>query len=403
MGQRMHAATNSMFRTQDAKETAALFDEVVLLFKERINDHYGGRTEFLAHIMHVIAKDVGILADHPRFDTVRDLIFDLIVDEEFFMLPEIDWDEKRSTSQWWALRTELLRQKALVTDLDETKHLIEQVLIGLIKPVCMAAPDFVSGSTNTDDLTIQTTLLSRCGDARPIVQAMVDITFDPIVEECELFACLRQQLHRNHVEASGGNPDDLAGFQKTIVKAKSSKITDPIELVDTYLKGTLLPDFLDQSIDFTIPTKTRFEHHHMVAGSGHGKTQTLQYLIANDLEAVAKGERSIVVLDSQGDLIRNIATLKEFAPGGPLHDRVVIIDPTDVEYPVSLNLFDVGIERLSGYAPLERERLTNSILELDAKAECDLPLCDAADAAYSGCHHSYFARIDGARQSHQIR
>ena len=29
-----------------------------------------------------------------------------------------------------------------------------------------------------------------------------------------------------------------------------------------------------------------------------------------------------------------------------------------------LNLFDVGMERLSGYAPLERERLTNSILEL---------------------------------------
>jgi hypothetical protein len=29
-----------------------------------------------------------------------------------------------------------------------------------------------------------------------------------------------------------------------------------------------------------------------------------------------------------------------------------------------LNLFDVGMERLNGYAPLERERLTNSILEL---------------------------------------
>jgi len=67
---------------------------------------------------------------------------------------------------------------------------------------------------------------------------------------------------------------------------------------------------------------------------------------------------------SQGDLIRNIANLAEFAPGGPLHDRVVIIDPTDVEYPVSLNLFDVGIERLQAYPMLERERLTNSILEL---------------------------------------
>ncbi len=53
-----------------------------------------------------------------------------------------------------------------------------------------------------------------------------------------------------------------------------------------------------------------------------------------------------------------------FGPGAALHERIIIIDPRDVEWPVSLNLFDVGLERLSGYAPLERERLTNSILEL---------------------------------------
>ncbi|MCP4185412.1 MAG: DUF87 domain-containing protein, partial [Hyphomicrobiales bacterium] len=108
----------------------------------------------------------------------------------------------------------------------------------------------------------------------------------------------------------------------------------------------------------------RFEHHHIVAGSGHGKTQTLQYLIAKDLEAVERGERSVIVIDSQGDLIRNVSNLKIFAPGQPLHDRIVIIDPTDVEYPVSLNLFDVGIERINQYSQLDRERLTNSVLEL---------------------------------------
>ncbi len=53
-----------------------------------------------------------------------------------------------------------------------------------------------------------------------------------------------------------------------------------------------------------------------------------------------------------------------FAPGGALHDRIVIIDSTDVEYPVSLNLFDIGLERLDSHSLLDRERLTNSILEL---------------------------------------
>jgi hypothetical protein len=82
------------------------------------------------------------------------------------------------------------------------------------------------------------------------------------------------------------------------------------------------------------------------------------------LPDVAKGKKSIVVIDSQGDLIKRISHLKEFAPGGALHDRLVLIDPTDIEWPVSLNLFDVGLHRLSQYPAYDRERLTNSILEL---------------------------------------
>ena len=48
--------------------------------------------------------------------------------------------------------------------------------------------------------------------------------------------------------------------------------------------------------------------------------------------------RAVVVLDSRGDLIRTVANLKVFEPGERMHD------------PVSLNLFDARIERLSGYA-----------------------------------------------------
>jgi len=37
-----------------------------------------------------------------------------------------------------------------------------------------------------------------------------------------------------------------------------------------------------------IPDSSRFEHTLLLAGSGHGKTQTLQHLIALDLPEVAK-------------------------------------------------------------------------------------------------------------------
>lgn len=131
------------------------------------------------------------------------------------------------------------------------------------------------------------------------------------------------------------------------------------DVVDTYLAGTGLKDLFQLRTPFTIPEERRFEHMHIVAGSGHGKTQTLQYFIAKDLEDVAQHDKSVIVIDSQGDLINTILKAKTLPP-----DRIVLIDPEDISFPVSLNLFSVGQERLEGYNDLERERLTNSIIEL---------------------------------------
>lgn len=131
------------------------------------------------------------------------------------------------------------------------------------------------------------------------------------------------------------------------------------DAVDTYLSGTRLAALFSLRTPFEIPEELRFEHTHIVAGSGHGKTQTLQYLIAKDLPDVAAGAKSVVVIDSQGDLIGNILRAKMLEP-----EDIVLINPEDIAYPVSLNLFSVGQERLDAYSPLERERLTNSIIEL---------------------------------------
>ncbi|QXT41150.1 type IV secretory system conjugative DNA transfer family protein [Gymnodinialimonas ceratoperidinii] len=131
------------------------------------------------------------------------------------------------------------------------------------------------------------------------------------------------------------------------------------DVLQTYLNGTPLLELFSLRTPFTIPDQRRFEHLHMVAGSGHGKTQTLQYLIVQDLPHIASGDRSAVVIDSQGDLIKTILKHSGLPP-----ERIVLIDPEDIEWPVSLNLFSAGQERLAGYNTLERERLTNSIIEL---------------------------------------
>lgn len=132
------------------------------------------------------------------------------------------------------------------------------------------------------------------------------------------------------------------------------------DVIDTYLAGTHLKELFALRTPFEIPENSRFEHMHVIAGSGHGKTQTLQHFIAKDIQDIALGQKSVVVIDSQGDLINNI--LKARLPLD--QDQIVLIDPEDIHFPVSLNLFSVGQERLQSYGALEQERLTNSIIEL---------------------------------------
>lgn len=136
---------------------------------------------------------------------------------------------------------------------------------------------------------------------------------------------------------------------------------EPLSLRDQYrmyFQHTSLAPLLDVPVPYALPENIRFEHHHVMARTGHGKTQALQYLIAQDLEAVARGEASIVVLDSQRQMIDKIKRLKVFAPGQPLHGRLVIIDPEDIQYPVHLPLFQTKPDA----DPSEAERLHNSAI-----------------------------------------
>ena len=92
----------------------------------------------------------------------------------------------------------------------------------------------------------------------------------------------------------------------------------------------------------------------------------MQFLINHDLVRALEDDRSVVVLDSQGDLIRTISRLAYFNPAvaESLADRFVLVDPNDVEHPVCLNMFDFNRDRLSGYAPVDREKILNATVEL---------------------------------------
>lgn len=83
-----------------------------------------------------------------------------------------------------------------------------------------------------------------------------------------------------------------------------------------------------------IPINTRFEHQWIVAGSGHGKSQTIQQLISIDIPHILRGERSVIVIDSQDAIIPLLAGLQVWEDHP---DRLVYLDPSS-NTPPALNL-----------------------------------------------------------------
>lgn len=193
-----------------------------------------------------------------------------------------------------------------------------------------------------------------------LIEELVLPLFAAAPAKAKLFEAVREQLERNQHIVSGIPFDHDNRHSAKLIMPRDLDAA-PKEAVRDYLRETPFEQVFEADPPFQLLDGSRFEHHWICAGTGHGKTQTLQFLIANDLPRVARGEASVIVIDSQGDLIRNIAGLSFFAENP---DRLVLIDPTDIEWPVALNLFAMGTERLTAYSALDREKLLNSAIEL---------------------------------------
>ena len=186
-----------------------------------------------------------------------------------------------------------------------------------------------------------------------VAETISDIVFpffQPDAIDLGLFKVLRAQLDQNFNLASEG--------YKKLLEPKDFKGT-PREMIKTYLQGTPLEGLFLADVPFSFGTAI-FEHQWCVAPQGAGKTQYIQYQISQRLEEVAAGKASVLVMDSQSDLIKLISGLKIFAEGQPLHDKICLIEPSP-DFPLALNPFDMGKARLQGYNERTRETVTATL------------------------------------------
>lgn len=137
--------------------------------------------------------------------------------------------------------------------------------------------------------------------------------------------------------------------------------------LDAYLGDSPLRPLFLTEVPFRLPAAKRFEGHWIVARQGSGKTNALECLIHADLAEVAAGRASLLVMDSQGTapdtLIGRLASLKLFGKGEPLDGKLIYLEP-DLDYPLALNVFDIGLADMGELSASEREDIVSSASEV---------------------------------------
>jgi hypothetical protein len=177
---------------------------------------------------------------------------------------------------------------------------------------------------------------------------------NPAFIERGMFDPIAAQLSRNLAEVSGF-PYDEPKPKKPIKNPIDSKL--PLcELQHAYLQGTVFDDLLSLPVPLRLTHQDRFSHMHIIGGTGAGKTTLLENLILHDLKS--DNPPALVVVDSQGDLIRKISNLALLE-----NRRLILISPKDVLHPPALNVFDVNRDRLGSYDQATKEQVIAGVIQ----------------------------------------
>lgn len=288
-------------------------------------------------------------------------------------LPSEDELPGFSVEEGVRLRSALRRHQRFLSAHKRLLPIWRDHLVGVFSTLLEYFPDsaFVdiaeNGTADDDSLVLPSApAYALCEKLPEVIERLMVAFFRPEIVEARLFETLRERFDGNVLSASGYDPASGSTTPPRPIIPTESKQSEPAALVQAYLADTPFENLFNRQLPFAIPFPVRFEHTHIVGGSGHGKTQLMQFLIHHDLVRSQSDGRSVVVIDSQGDLIRTIAQLGYFSPSESpeFADRFVLVDPNDIEHPPCLNMFDFNRDRLSGYAPLDREKILNATIEL---------------------------------------
>jgi len=319
---------------------------------------------FAADIITDAIGDDDVYPSKAVLSALFDLLCQLYHDEALNRVDDSILKLRPNSRDAIAIREYLRFQIRFVQNYSDYMAQLQSHMAKLCRYLMTSIPLYaLEGESNQAFLSAQ--FIDLLPDVPEVVEAVGVSSFNDDLVAMNLLESLRRRFEANVMNVSKIDPRlPPINRHRYVMPTQATGMTDA-EIVESYLIGTPLRSFFKTKLPLAINEQARFEHNHILGGTGHGKTQFIQKWIAKDIEMAMQERRSIVLIDSQGDLINKIARLDYFNPEhGALKDKLVIIDPTDVQFPAAINMFALDDDRLTSYGLVEREKVQNSAISL---------------------------------------
>jgi len=338
-------------RARSLSELRALYDEVRSM-------HYASRyaeEDAVVSVCTPIALDLqDRLPETLRGPFVHAVVDITHLETTIFEFPEIKWDVAQlSLKQQVDLERFLTAKRYFLTNHDRVIDFLQGGLYRTFDALTADLPQFSEQSPFTIPL------INVLPEPKKLLDRLFGILWNQNYIDDGVFVEVTKVMCANICVVSGiEDPNNTKRPFKL-----PSKYDEPLaETVEAYFKNTPLYDFLLAPVPLKFTYEDRFSHMHVLGGSGAGKTTLLQNLILSDLQA--DNPPSLVIVDSQGDLINKLSHLEVFSPdGGALHDRLLIISPKDIKAPPAINIFDVNRDRLDQYDEAAKEQVVAGVIQ----------------------------------------
>jgi len=315
-----------------------------------------------ASIVFQAAQNASVGLDNPLTDSMIDVVLKYIEYEGLYGV-ETDFATPITHADQVDLKNRLRHFIKLYGNEEEVLHVFVYFLAAVFETVFKSLPKIClpDVSEQLQGTLFDTHILNLTDDVYELTEEICVEFYHDDLKDVGLFNNMRDILQINGLLASGINPHDPDKYVVDFPPPTKKREMEPSQMVGAFFHNTPLKNLFLQKLPFAIPPEVRMEHMHVLAGSGHGKTQLLQKLILDDLN----NDTGFAIIDSQGDLISKLLLCEKLSPdtNPEVFDKLMIVDASDVEFPTCLNLFALskGIENLS---LKDKEILANSTVDL---------------------------------------